>query len=393
MIEAAVELDDDAMAAYLEGNEPDAATLRRLIRKGTVERHVLPDPLRLGLQEQGRAAAARRGDRLPAEPARRAGHQGHRLRRPSAEIERHADDDEPLSMLAFKIMNDPFVGSLTFCRIYSGKLEVRLDADEHGQGEARAHRPHAADACEQPRRDQGSLRRRHRRGGRPEGHDDRRHALRPAEAGDPGAHGVPRAGHRDRHRAELQGRPGEDGRGAQPARRRGSVVPRQDRRGIRPDDHRRHGRAASRHHRRPHEARVQGRGERRPAAGRLSRDDHAGRGSRLHAQEADRRHRPVRAREACASSRCRPGGGFEFENEVVGGNVPREYVPGVQKGVASALGNGVLAGFPMVDIKATLLDGSLPRGRLLGARLRDRRRARRSARACRRRGRCCSSRS
>ncbi|MGO8189869.1 elongation factor G, partial [Rhizobium leguminosarum] len=40
-----------------------------------------------------------------------------------AEIERHADDSEPLSMIAFKIMNDPFVGSLTFARIYSGKLE------------------------------------------------------------------------------------------------------------------------------------------------------------------------------------------------------------------------------------------------------------------------------
>jgi elongation factor G len=51
------------------------------------------------------------------------------------------------------------------------------------------------------------------------------------------------------------------------------------------------------------------------------------------------------------------GTGFEFENEVVGGNVPREYVPGVQKGVVSAMQNGVVAGFPMVDIKATLIDG------------------------------------
>ena len=49
-------------------------------------------------------------------------------------------------MLAFKIMNDPFVGSLTFCRIYSGKLEKGTVARQHGQGQARAHRPHAADA-------------------------------------------------------------------------------------------------------------------------------------------------------------------------------------------------------------------------------------------------------
>jgi elongation factor G len=49
-------------------------------------------------------------------------------------------------MLAFKIMNDPFVGSLTFARIYSGKLTKGISVDEHGQGKARAHRPHAADA-------------------------------------------------------------------------------------------------------------------------------------------------------------------------------------------------------------------------------------------------------
>ncbi len=67
-----------------------------------------------------------------------------------AEIVRNADDNEPLSMLAFKIMNDPFVGSLTFCRIYSGKLVKGVAAREHGQGQARAHRPHAADAFQHP---------------------------------------------------------------------------------------------------------------------------------------------------------------------------------------------------------------------------------------------------
>jgi elongation factor G len=52
------------------------------------------------------------------------------------------------------------------------------------------------------------------------------------------------------------------------------------------------------------------------------------------------------------------GEGFAFESQVVGGNVPKEYIPGVQKGIESVLGNGVIAGFPMVDIKATLLDGA-----------------------------------
>ncbi len=51
-------------------------------------------------------------------------------------------------------------------------------------------------------------------------------------------------------------------------------------------------------------------------------------------------------------------GGFVFENKVVGGNLPREYVPGVEKGLESVLGSGVLAGFPVVDLKVTLIDGA-----------------------------------
>ena len=59
-------------------------------------------------------------------------------------------DDAPMSALAFKIMNDPFVGTLTFARIYSGKLETASHVPELGQGQEGKGRPHAADACEQP---------------------------------------------------------------------------------------------------------------------------------------------------------------------------------------------------------------------------------------------------
>ena len=52
------------------------------------------------------------------------------------------------------------------------------------------------------------------------------------------------------------------------------------------------------------------------------------------------------------------GGGFEFENKVIGGNVPKEYIPGVEKGLEFVLGSGVLAGFPVVDLKVTLIDGA-----------------------------------
>jgi elongation factor G len=53
-----------------------------------------------------------------------------------------------------------------------------------------------------------------------------------------------------------------------------------------------------------------------------------------------------------------PGGGFEFESKIIGGNVPKEYIPGVEKGLESVLGSGVLAGFPVVDLKVALIDGA-----------------------------------
>ncbi len=67
------------------------------------------------------------------------------------------------------------------------------------------------------------------------------------------------------------------------------------------------------------------------------------------------------------------GKGNEFESEIVGGVVPKEYIPGVEKGVQSVWDSGVLIGFPMVDMVVTLFDGDYPRGGLLDHRLRDRR--------------------
>ena len=129
-------------------------------------------------------------------------------------------------MLAFKIMDDPFVGTITFCRIYSGRLESGTGVHQLHQGPQGAHRPHAADARQQSRGHQGSLCRRHRRARRPQGGAHRRHAVRSAEDGDPREDGIPRSGDRDRDRAEVEGRPGEARRRARQARGRGSVVPR-----------------------------------------------------------------------------------------------------------------------------------------------------------------------
>ena len=66
------------------------------------------------------------------------------------------------------------------------------------------------------------------------------------------------------------------------------------------------------------------------------------------------------------------GKGYEFVNKVIGGNVPKEYIPGVAKGVLSVVENGVLAGFPMLDIKVTLTDGAYHDVDFVGDGVRDR---------------------
>ncbi|WP_298900965.1 elongation factor G, partial [uncultured Devosia sp.] len=123
MIETAVEMDDAATEAYLNGDMPDNDTLRRLIRKGTCEVKLYPVFCGSSFKNKG-VQPLLDGviDFLPA-PTDIPAIQGIDVKT-EAPIERHATDDEPLSMLAFKIANDPHMGSLTFCRIYSGHLEA-----------------------------------------------------------------------------------------------------------------------------------------------------------------------------------------------------------------------------------------------------------------------------
>ncbi|MEM8919804.1 MAG: elongation factor G, partial [Pseudomonadota bacterium] len=121
LIEMAVEADDDAMEAYLEGEEPDNEKLSQLIRRGTIDGLFVPVLCGTAFKNKGvQPLLDAVVDYLPA-PVDIAAIKGIDLKT-EEEIERKASDDEPLGMLAFKIMNDPFVGTLTFCRIYSGKL-------------------------------------------------------------------------------------------------------------------------------------------------------------------------------------------------------------------------------------------------------------------------------
>ena len=121
LIELAVEQDDEVMEAYLEGNIPDTATLKKLIRKGTLERAFVPVLCGSAFKNKGvQPLLDAVVDYMPS-PLDVPAIKGVK---PDTDIEdsRPADDNAPFAALAFKIMNDPFVGSLTFARIYSGKL-------------------------------------------------------------------------------------------------------------------------------------------------------------------------------------------------------------------------------------------------------------------------------
>ena len=120
-----------------------------------------------------------------------------------------------------------------------------------------------------------------------------------------------------------------------------------------------HGRAAPRDHRRPDDARVQGRRQRGPPAGGLPRDrPQARREDRGEVHPPVGRQGPVRPRRHQRRSRPRSGHGFVFEDKIVGGSIPKEYIAPVEAGIKEALENGILAGFPMVDVKVELVYGS-----------------------------------
>ncbi len=123
MIEAAVEMDDEAMARYLDGIEPDDATLKRLIRKAVLVGAFFPVLCGSAFKNKGvQSLLDAVVDYLPS-PVDVPPIKGIDPRTGDVVVRRSTDDD-PLAMLAFKVMDDPFVGTLTFCRIYSGQLET-----------------------------------------------------------------------------------------------------------------------------------------------------------------------------------------------------------------------------------------------------------------------------
>jgi len=355
MIEAAVELDDVAMTAYLEGKEPDEATLKRLIRKAVLTGAFYPVLCGSAFKNKGvQPLLDAVVDYLPSPvdvPAIKGIDPNS-----GEEIERHPVDTEPMALLAFKIMDDPFVGTITFCRIYSGKLES-------GTGVINSTKE-----------------RKERVGRMLLMHANNREDIKEAFAGDI----VALAGLKEV-------RTGDTLCDAQ----KQVILEKMEfpdpviEIAIEPKskaDQEKLGVALAKLATEDPSFRVSTDQESGQTIlkgmGELHLDIKVDILKRTYKVEANIGAPQVAYREKLTRTvtkdythKKQTGGSgqfakikivveptpagtpFEFVNKVVGGSVPKEYVPGVEKGLESVLGSGVLAGFPVVDLKVTLIDG------------------------------------
>ncbi len=355
MIEAAVELDDAAMEAYLEGKEPDEATLKRLIRKAVIAGAFYPVLCGSAFKNKGvQPLLDAVVDYLPSPldvPAIKG------IDDKGNEVERHPDDSEPMSLLAFKIMDDPFVGTITFCRIYSGVLQS-------GTGVVNSTRE-----------------RKERVGRMLLMHANNREDIKEAYAGDI----VALAGLKEVRTGDTLCDPNKQ-----------VILEKMEfpdpviEIAIEPKskaDQEKLGVALAKLAAEDPSFRVSTDQESGQTIlkgmGELHLDIKVDILKRTYKVDANIGAPQVAYREKITKTVTKdythkkqtggtgqyarvkfivepnePGAGYVFESKIVGGNVPKEYIPGVEKGLDSVLGSGVLAGFPVVDLKVTLIDGA-----------------------------------
>ncbi len=356
LIETAVEQDEAAMEAYLEGNEPDEATLRALIRKGTCNVDFFPVMCGTAFKNKGVQPLLDAVIHYLPSPVDVPPIKGIDVKT-GEETVRKSSDDEPLGMLAFKIMNDPHVGSLTFCRIYSGKLTSGSTV-------------------------LNTVKDRKERVGRMLlMHSNNREQIEEAYAGDI----VAVVGLKDTTTGDTLSDPNKP-----------VILERMEfpdpviEIAIEPKtkgDQEKLGVGLNRLAQEDPSFRVmtdeesgqtiiKGMGELHLdiIVDRLRREfkveanvgapQVAYRETITRAAEVDYTHKKQTggsgqfARVKMTIEPGEPNSGFQFESQIVGGNVPKEYIPGVEKGVKSVIDSGVLVGFPMLDIKVTLTDGA-----------------------------------
>ena len=356
MVEAAVELDDDALTAFLDGKEPDEATLKRLIRKAVLTGAFYPVLCGSAFKNKGvQPLLDAVVDYLPSPvdvPAIKGINPDN-----GEEITRKADDKEPMALLAFKIMDDPFVGTITFCRIYSGVLTS-------GSGVVNSTRE-----------------KKERVGRMLLMHANNREDIKEAYAGDI----VALAGLKEVRTGDTLCDP-----------QKSVILEKMEfpepviEIAIEPKskaDQEKLGVALAKLATEDPSFRVSTDPESGQTIlkgmGELHLDIKVDILKRTYKVEANIGAPQVAYREKITKqvtidythkkqtggsgqfarvkfeiAPLEPGKGFEFENKIVGGAVPREYIPGVEKGLESVLGTGVLAGFPVVDLKVALIDGA-----------------------------------
>ncbi|TMJ01724.1 MAG: elongation factor G [Alphaproteobacteria bacterium] len=354
LVEAAVELDDDALTAFLEGKEPDEATLKRLIRKAVITGAFYPVLCGSAFKNKGvQPLLDAVVDFLPSPldvPAIKG------VDDKGNEVERKPDDKEPMSLLAFKIMDDPFVGTITFCRIYSGTLTS-------GTGVINSTKD-----------------RKERIGRMLLMHANNREDIKEAYAGDI----VALAGLKEVRTGDTLCDPNkpvilEKMEFPEPVIEI-AIEPKskadQEKLGValaklvaedpsfRVNTDQESGQTILRGMGELHlDIKVDILKRTYKVEANIGAPQVAYREKITRAVTKDYTHKKQTggtgqyAKVKLLLEPLPPGTGFEFESKIIGGNVPKEYIPGVEKGIESVLGAGVLAGFPVVDLKVSLIDG------------------------------------
>jgi elongation factor G len=356
MVENSVELDDEAMESYLNGEEPSAEVLNKCLRKAVLNGAFYPVLCGSAFKNKGVQPLLDAVVEYLPSPVDIPPTPGldYKTGEP---VVRRAADDEPLAVLAFKIMDDPFVGSLTFCRIYSGKMES-------GMALLNASRE-----------------RKERVGRMLLMHSNNREDIKEAYAGDI----VALAGLKDTRTGDTLCDPAKspvllDKMDFPDPVIEIAIEPRskadQEKLGValqklaaedptfRVSTDQESGQTILRGMGELHlDIKVDILKRTYKVEANIGAPQVAYRETLGRKTEIDYTHKKQTggsgqfARIKLLFEPSEMGAGYQFESKVVGGNVPREYVPGVEKGLASAKENGLLAGFPVIDFKATLLDG------------------------------------
>ena len=356
LVEAVAELDEDLMEKYFAGEEITKEELKAAIRKATLSVEFYPVVCGTAFKNKGvQLMLDAVVDYLPA-PTDVESIKGTSVDG-DEEIVRHSSDDEPFAALAFKVMTDPYVGKLTFFRVYSGVLQSGSYVQNSSKGK------------------------RERVGRILQMHANSREEISEIYAGDiAAAVGLKATTTGDTLCAEDSLVILESMEFPEPVISL-SVEPKskadQDKMGqalqkLQEEDptFRAHTDVET------GETIISGMGELHLdiLVDRMKREFHveANVGApQVSYRETFRQAAKVQGKFARQSGgrgqygdvhiEFEPneeGKGFEFVNAIVGGVVPREYIPAVEAGLKDSLANGVLAGFPLIDVKATLVDGS-----------------------------------